>query len=190
MNIDPLTCSKAELRKFTRDLSATEKKRIYRKRWEIRNPGETDKAIQRWTKNNPKKRQGYRDAAAQQRRDDGLMPYHTEWARSNREKAMLSSARYRAKKKSLEFNITSDDVVIPERCPVFGFLMETSSEIGRSDASPSLDRIDNSLGYIKGNVIVVSWLANRLKNDASPQQLRTVANFYEAQAQKAPPSSL
>ena len=179
---DPLTCPKAELREFTALMTVREKKNLYKKRWRHRNPGVTEEAVKAWTKRNPEKRQGYRDKYAQSRVEQGVIPYHTEWARTNRQNAMLSSARYRAKKKGLAFNIDASDCVIPERCPVFGFLLETSGDVGRSDASPSLDRINNSLGYIKNNVIVVSWLANRLKNDASPAQLRIVADFYEAQA--------
>lgn len=99
---------------------------------------------------------------------------------------MFNSAKYRAKKKGLSFTITKDDIVIPEFCPVFGIRLETSPEVGRSDASPSLDRIDNSEGYVKGNVIVVSWLANRIKSDATVEQLRIVTDFYGSrQATKA-----
>jgi len=43
--------------------------------------------------------------------------------------------------------------------------------------SPSLDRIDNSKGYVKGNVIVVSWRYNSLKKDGTPAELVAVALF-------------
>lgn len=189
-NLDPITCAKADLRDATAGMPASEKRAIYKARWRHRNPGVTEQASKDWAKRNPTKRQNYRDKYAQERKDSARIPYHTEWARANRQKAMLSSARYRAKKKGIAFAIDASDVTIPECCPVFGFRLETSGSVGRSDASPSLDRINNSLGYIKGNVIVVSWLANRLKNDATSEQLRTVADFYEAQAQKISSASL
>lgn len=44
----------------------------------------------------------------------------------------------------------------------------------------SLDRKDNSLGYVKGNVVIVSLKANKIKRDATPLELRQVADFYEA----------
>uniref|UniRef100_A0AB74UMJ1 Uncharacterized protein n=1 Tax=Caulobacter phage BL57 TaxID=3348355 RepID=A0AB74UMJ1_9VIRU len=48
------------------------------------------------------------------------------------------------------------------------------------DHSPSLDRIDNALGYVPGNVVVVSWKANRLKNSGSLQDLKALLTFYES----------
>jgi hypothetical protein len=45
--------------------------------------------------------------------------------------------------------------------------------------SPSLDRIDNKRGYEKGNVIVVSMMANSIKNQATPSQIKKVGDFYE-----------
>jgi hypothetical protein len=52
-------------------------------------------------------------------------------------------------------------------------------ENGRTPSSPSLDRIVPSLGYVPGNVVVVSWKVNRIKCDASVDDLRKIADFYE-----------
>lgn len=82
---------------------------------------------------------------------------------------MWSRAKYRAKQKGLYFNITKEDIVIPDTCPLLGTPME----------SPSLDRIDSSKGYIKGNVWVISNRANTLKNDASLQELKTLVENLE-----------
>jgi hypothetical protein len=42
------------------------------------------------------------------------------------------------------------------------------------DNSPSLDRIDTSKGYVKGNVWVISWRANKLKSDATLAELESI----------------
>lgn len=83
---------------------------------------------------------------------------------------MLESARHRAKKRGIEFSITTDDIVIPERCPLLGIPLLRHTGY-RSDSNPSLDRIDNSKGYVPGNVQVISLRANRLKSDATLAEL-------------------
>ena len=95
------------------------------------------------------------------------------------ENALLTSARCRAKKKNLEFNLSVQDIIIPDKCPVLGISFCTNNDKKRNSSSPSLDRIDNTKGYIKGNVIVISWRANRLKNDATVEELYKIADFYK-----------
>lgn len=91
---------------------------------------------------------------------------------------MLVNARWRAKRRDIPFTITVDDVHIPKRCPVLGIELVVSTK-GRTDNSPSLDRINNSKGYIPGNIIVISWIANRLKSNATADQMLSLAVFYK-----------
>jgi hypothetical protein len=91
---------------------------------------------------------------------------------------MLSDARKRAKAKGLEYNLCKDDLVIPEVCPVLGILLQVGD--GRRQAnSPSLDRVDNSKGYIKGNIRVISSRANALKNDGTLEELKAIVKYME-----------
>lgn len=92
---------------------------------------------------------------------------------------ILSRAKYRAKQKGLEFNITKEDIIIPDKCPLLGISL-TKNKIIQQGNSPSLDRIDSSKGYIKGNVWVISNRANTLKNDATLQELKTLVENLEA----------
>lgn len=84
-----------------------------------------------------------------------------------RSKHLWMSAKRRAVRRGLEFTISIEDVVIPTHCPVLG--IEILVEAGKSvqPGAPSIDRIDNSLGYTPANVRVISHRANALKRDAT-----------------------
>lgn len=112
----------------------------------------------------------------------------SEWRREynlrNPERRMLSSAKKVAKSLGLPFNLTLEDITVPEHCPALGTVMRTQSG-SRHATSPSLDRIIPSLGYTKGNIVVVSWKANRIKCDATIDELRRIAAFYSRLTKKA-----
>ena len=92
---------------------------------------------------------------------------------------MVRSARHRAEKAGVPFSITKDDIVIPTHCPILGIpLVHGRGRKGPTEHSPSLDRVRPEEGYVPGNVIVISQRANRIKSDASIQELRDVASFY------------
>lgn len=90
------------------------------------------------------------------------------------EYSMLVNARLRARKKWLDFNITAEDIVIPKFCPYFGIELKRNSNGTILDNSPTLDRINPSLGYVKGNVEVISNKANRIKNDGTVEDHRII----------------
>lgn len=92
---------------------------------------------------------------------------------------MLSNARHRAKRDGFPFSITLDDIDIPTHCPVLGRMLRVvGGKQGGGDDSPSLDKVIPSLGYVPGNVLVVSLKANRLKNQLSTEQLIAFARLY------------
>jgi len=97
------------------------------------------------------------------------------------EKQRIKGAVHRAKAKNLPFNITEEYVksITPKDmiCPALGIKMNTSVE--DLDSKPSLDRLVLEKGYVKGKVIVVSFRVNRIKTDATPEELMKVAIFYE-----------
>lgn len=92
---------------------------------------------------------------------------------------MLRHARRRAERVGVPFRLKETDIVIPSYCPVLGIPLEKNKG-GKAgaDNSPSLDRIIPRKGYVKGNVIVISYKANRIKNDATVEELKQVASFY------------
>ncbi|WP_422049716.1 hypothetical protein [Shimia sp.] len=93
-------------------------------------------------------------------------------------KAMVRAAKARAAKAGVPFNITPEDISIPHSCPVLDIPLIVGS--GKpTDNSPSLDRVVPALGYVRGNVLVISNRANRIKNNATVAELRQVADFFE-----------
>lgn len=121
----------------------------------------------------------------QVRNDPELLRQSREYAarkmresrRTKPEMHMLIRARVRAAEKGLPFELTRDDIAIPDRCPVLGIPIGLQPGTP-GDASAELDRIDNAKGYVPGNVIVVSRRANRIKNDATIEELHRISSFY------------
>lgn len=91
---------------------------------------------------------------------------------------LWSSAKRRAKQKGLEFDIEVSDILIPELCPILDIpLFFTEGQ--KTPNTPSVDRVDNSKGYIKGNVKVISQKANTLKSSATLEQVRRIVKYIE-----------
>lgn len=93
-----------------------------------------------------------------------------EYRLRNPAKQMVWSARERAKASGQTCSLSEADIVIPAVCPVFGTPLAHGST-SFFQASPSLDRIDPRLGYVPGNVAVISFRANALKKDATIAEL-------------------
>ena len=124
---------------------------------------------------NVAKRKKYRQENVEQHRG-----YTNKYRVKHPEQTLHKTARYRAIKRGLEFDIDITDVVIPAVCPVLGIPLViadgTGKPGGRMD-SPSLDRIDNTKGYVKGNVQVISHMANSMKFTANKEQLLAFAKW-------------
>jgi len=107
-----------------------------------------------WTKNNPK----------------------SMWA-----SMVLCGARQRAKGKDVAFNITKDYIlsILPDNCPIFGTPFAFSGNKKICPESPSLDRIDPKLGYVVGNIAVISMKANVIKSSANVEEIQKVADWLK-----------
>lgn len=105
---------------------------------------------------------------------DRLAEYNQQYNASA--KGLLAGIKSRCKKWGVEFNLTIDDIIIPDTCPILGIPIEHGKGY-RTDNSPSVDRIDNSVGYVKGNVHVISMRANRIKNDSTLEELRLIVEY-------------
>jgi hypothetical protein len=98
-------------------------------------------------------------------------------AHPNRVLYML--AKQRAKKKGIRFSIKSSDIVVPEKCPVLGVRLKRGKDKRPLPTSPTLDRIVPSRGYVPGNVVVISSLANRIKSTANWEQVIAVGTWLK-----------
>jgi hypothetical protein len=107
-----------------------------------------------------------------------LTEYHRSYRERKHEQCLLSSARSRAKKRNIPFDLTVEDIIIPTHCPILGIeLTRNFGKHGGSFSSASLDRIFPDKGYVKGNIRVVSLLANNMKSNATPEQLILFADW-------------
>lgn len=90
------------------------------------------------------------------------------------------NARKRAMAAKIPFNLTLVDITVPDVCPVLGIpLMRAVGAVCGTDNSPSLDRIVPELGYVPGNIAVISVRANTIKSTGSAAEHRRIADWID-----------
>lgn len=125
-------------------------------------------------RNSTKVHKDYKNALAKKRRGDP-----ERWIGQ-----AIAYARRRALATGLEFEIEAHDVYLPEICPVLGVKLILGG--GRnSDCAPSLDRVDNTKGYVRGNVRVISSRANVIKRDATLPEIEAIASYMREHGEVA-----
>lgn len=92
---------------------------------------------------------------------------------------LFRNARARAKKANIIFTINESDIIVPEFCPIFGIKLVENDLIAKPN-SYSLDRINSSEGYVKGNIHVISHRANAIKNDATIEELEKIVSYLHS----------
>jgi hypothetical protein len=97
---------------------------------------------------------------------------------------LVREARNRAARKGIPFDLTPDDVEVPEFCPILGIKLTRGSGHMHA-ASPTLDRVDPTLGYVRGNVAVISHRANTIKNSGSAQEHERIAAWMQGWERRA-----
>ena len=114
-----------------------------------------------------KSQQRYRE---RRKNDPEALMYHLRYQ-------MRANAKKRAEAAGLPFALAVDDIVIPDVCPILGVPLDkpTGTKTGPTDYAPSLDRIRPALGYVPGNVRVISYKANRLRNNGTFIEIMQVA---------------
>lgn len=93
---------------------------------------------------------------------------------------LLYAAKQRSEKLGIPFGLEEKDLTIPDICPILAIPLVIGGRIGNSRSnSPSIDRIRPELGYVKGNVAVMSLRANQIKGTATLEELKSLARFLE-----------
>lgn len=104
--------------------------------------------------------------------------------------SMLANASQRSITKKLPFTIDMAHLreLVVDVCPYLGIPMRWESKLTTSDNSPSLDKILPELGYVPGNVIIASYRANTIKQNANPEELELLAKNLRHVIASKPPS--
>jgi hypothetical protein len=94
----------------------------------------------------------------------------------------------RARSSDIDFELTPEDIKFPDVCPVLGIKLSLNREGAKgmqaNPNAPSIDRFDNSIGYTKENVRFISFRANRLKADATFEEIEALYNWMKKELGK------
>lgn len=100
-----------------------------------------------------------------------LAVYSKNYRETHREEFIWRGAKSASKRRGIEFSIEISDIVIPKYCIYLGCRITNTINDSRQGTNSSIDRIDPSKGYVKGNIQIISDLANRMKSNATEEQL-------------------
>lgn len=148
----------------------TEQQKLANKKWQLKHPGYATQKAKEWQEKNHIK---YNEKSKQ---------YSTKSRNNNPFQHKIYEAKKRAKQKNIEFNLNIDYLksIWTGICPIFnvnifiGHKKNTLSDINIA----CLDRIDNTKGYIIGNVQFISKRANTIKNDSTFAQFKMLYDWY------------
>lgn len=115
---------------------------------------------------------------------------HPEWAKATAKRArqklkrehpehlMWMEVKKRANARGIPFELEVSDIVLPKLCPILGIELRFGE--GRvHDASPSLDRLIPSRGYVRGNCFVISSKANRMKQENTMEDFLNILKYLQ-----------
>ncbi len=105
----------------------------------------------------------------------------SEEYKNNPQGKILWQIRSRSKSRGIYFDLKKEDIIIPTNCPCCDNIM-SFKPVGFGSVqndTPSVDRINNNLGYISSNIIIICFRCNSLKKDATATELRRLADFID-----------
>jgi hypothetical protein len=141
----------------------------------IKNRDRRNQQSAEWRKNNPD-RPAENWSSYYERNKEPLKERQKKKYRENPVKHLLYAAKQRSRNFGLAYNLSEEDLTIPEFCPILGIRIEIG--LGDKYSSPSIDRVKPELGYVKGNVAIMSLRANQIKGTATLAELKSLVNFF------------
>ena len=102
--------------------------------------------------------------------------YGREWRNQNLEKVIFKSAKRRAAVCGVAFSVSLEDVIVPNSCPILGIALNVFAKRGEDNAI-EFDRVVPSLGYVPGNVAVISHRANFIKMHGTAKEHELIAAY-------------
>jgi|SRR5579863_6418637 len=95
---------------------------------------------------------------------------------------IIANKKAQCKAVGREFDLTVEDILpLPTHCPVFGIELDYGRKEHVMDNSPSLDRLNSTKGYVRGNVAIISHRANRIKNEGTIEEHELVIAYMKRQ---------
>ena len=154
--------------------------------------------MRRYKRKNPERVKRGRKKYYDENREKLRQYYHgnKEWilrnakqSRTGKEgylRAMLASAKSRAKQKGWDFDLDLDYLMAmaADECPVDGQRFDWDRQLEQDGtlplSIPSIDRINSSIGYIKGNIAIIGDRWNRWKNNMTLADLATLIRYVRS----------
>lgn len=162
-----------------------EERQEYNRKYGQENKEEIRRRNKEWRENNPNHIREYYLA-----NKDKRFGYSLKFRLENPIRHLLIQAKSRASKANIPFDITYEDVEVAEVCPVLGVPLIYGGGKPYNDDMASLDRVIPDKGYVKGNVRVISRLANRKKQDLTLDEIELIKAYILMNSEEGPKLSL
>ena len=94
------------------------------------------------------------------------------------QRAKFRTKKYNAERIGHTWDVDFGELEWPTHCPILGIELDYFNSF-RSENSPSFDQLIPGNGYTKGNVRVISYRANRIKNDGTAAEHRAIADYLD-----------